>query len=76
MAESVIGLYKAECVNQDGPFKTIGQLELATCDWVDYYNNYRIHSAIGYLTPTEYEQAYHRHQHLPEPTGPGTTDPL
>lgn len=77
MAESVIGLYKAECVSQDGPFKTIGHLELATCDWVDYYNNHRIHSAIGYATPVEYEQAYHqRHQNLPEPTGPGITDPL
>jgi putative transposase len=59
MAESVIGLYKTECIGMDGPFKTIGQLELATCDWVDYYNNYRVHTSIGNITPIEYEMAYH-----------------
>ncbi len=59
MAESIIGLYKTECVQLDGPFRTVDELELATLDWVHYYNEYRLHSAIGYLTPIEYEQ-YHR----------------
>jgi putative transposase len=63
MAESVIGLYKTECVALDGPFKTITQLELATCDWVDYYNNHRVHSSIGMTTPVEYEMDYHQTQH-------------
>ncbi len=30
MAESVIGLYKRECVRHDGPFRTVDDLELAT----------------------------------------------
>lgn len=60
MAESIIGLYKAECVQLDGPFRTVDELELATLDWVHYYNEYRLHSAIGYLTPIEYEQLYYR----------------
>ena len=34
MAESLIGLYKTECVAADGPFRTVDDLELATCDWV------------------------------------------
>jgi len=59
MAESVIGLYKAECVHRDGPFHSLEQLELATCAWVDYYNRYRLHSSIGYVTPIEYEQAHY-----------------
>ena len=59
MAESVIGLYKTECVAIDGPFKTIEELELATLMWVDWYNNNRLHSSIGYLTPNEYEAAYY-----------------
>lgn len=59
MAESVIGLYKAECVKIDGPFKTVDELELATLMWVDWYNTGRLHSSIGYVPPTEYEAAYY-----------------
>jgi len=59
MAESLNGLYKAECTKLEGPWRTVQALELATCDWVDYWNNYRIHSALNYATPAEYEQAYY-----------------
>ena len=46
MAESVIGLYKAECVRRDGPFKTVDELELATLMWVDWFNTGRLHSSM------------------------------
>jgi putative transposase len=65
MAESVIGLYKRECVRHDGPFRTIDELELATLDWVDWFNHDRLHSAIGHVPPVEYEQEYYRH-HNPQ----------
>ncbi len=57
MAESVIGLYKNECVKIDGPFMTVDELELATLSWVQWFNEHRLHSSIGYLPPAEYEQA-------------------
>jgi len=60
MAESVIGLYKNECVKIDGPFMTVDELELATLSWVHWFNEHRLHSSIGYLPPVEYEQAYYR----------------
>lgn len=60
MAESVIGLYKAECVRLDGPFRTLDELELATLSWVHYFNEHRLHSAIGYVPPAEFEQEYYR----------------
>lgn len=47
MAESVVGLYKNECVKIDGPFKTVDELELATLDWVHWFNDNRLHSSIG-----------------------------
>lgn len=59
MAESVIGLYKNECVRRDGPFKTADELELATLMWVHWYNTGRLHSSIGYVPPAEYEDAYY-----------------
>ena len=39
MAESVIGLYKTECVHRDGPFRTVDDLELATLSWVHWFND-------------------------------------
>lgn len=61
MAESVIGLYKRECVRHDGPFRTVDELELATLDWVDWFNHDRLHSALAHRPPVEYEQQYYRH---------------
>jgi putative transposase len=60
MAESVIGLYKTECVRHDGPFRTVDDLELATLGWVHWFNTARLHSALNYRTPIEYEQDYYR----------------
>ena len=58
LAETTIGLYKTECVHHDGPFRTVDDLELATADWVHWFNTARLHSALNYLTPIEYEAAY------------------
>jgi putative transposase len=60
MAESVIGLYKTECVKIDGPFRTVDELELATLSWVHWFNENRLHSSIEYMTPLEKEQQYYR----------------
>ena len=68
MAESMIGLYKTECVEHEGPWRDVDALELATLNWVWWYNNIRLHSAIGYSTPVAHEHAYHRHNNpRPQP---------
>ena len=55
LAESVIGLYKTECVSHDGPFRGVDDLELATLSWVHWLNNDRLYSSIGFQTPIEHE---------------------
>jgi putative transposase len=55
LAETTIGLYKTELVNRKGPWKTIDQLELATLEWVDWYNHRRLHTACDGLPPVEFE---------------------
>ncbi len=60
LAESVVGLYKNECVKIDGPFRGVDDLELATLSWVHWFNENRLHSSIGYLTPIEMENQYYR----------------
>ena len=59
MAESIIGLFKAEVTKLHGPWKSVSQLEWETLKWVDWYNTKRLHSPIGYLTPTEAEEAFY-----------------
>ena len=60
MAESVIGLYKTECVRHDGPFRSVDDLELVTLSWVHWYNTARLHSSLDYTTPIEHETTYYR----------------
>lgn len=59
-AESLIGLYKLECVRRDGPFRTVDDLELATLNWVYWFNQNRLHSSLGLVPPIEYEHGYYR----------------
>jgi putative transposase len=60
LAETTIGLYKTELINRRGPWKTIDQVELATLEWVDWYNHRRLHGACEGLPPAEFEQTRER----------------
>lgn len=60
--ESVIGLYKTECVRRDGPVRSVEDLELATASWVHWCSTRRLHSKIGNVPPVEYEQSYYAQQ--------------
>ena len=60
MAESVIGLYKTECVRYEGPWRCVDDLDLATLNWVWWHNEIRRHGEIGHVPPIEYETTHHR----------------
>lgn len=62
MVESFNGIYKTELVKPFGPWKTTAQLEFATFEYIDWYNNRRLHEQLGMITPIEKEAAYY-HQH-------------
>jgi len=61
LAEAVNNLYKTELVYgpDQGPWKTVADLELATLGWVHWFNNQRLHGYLGDIPPAEYEDAYH-----------------
>jgi putative transposase len=58
LAETTIGLFKTEKIRREGPWKTLSDVELATLEWVDWFNNARLHSACGRLSPAQYEHRY------------------
>ena len=58
LAESVIGLFKTEVIHHAGPWKGLDDVELATLEWVWWFNNHRLMEALGYLPPAEYEKQF------------------
>lgn len=66
LAESIIGLFKAEVINFLGPWKSVRQVEWETLRWVDWYNSERLHSAIGYVTPQEAEENFYENLSVAE----------
>ncbi len=66
LAETIIGLYKAELITMQGPWRTIEDIELATLGWVHWWNTARLHSAIGNVPPAEFEAAHYAQQQLVE----------
>jgi len=62
MAESVIGIYKAEVIRHEGPCKGLEKVEFATLEWVDWFNNTRLLEPIGYVPLAEFEAAHYTHR--------------
>jgi transposase InsO family protein len=62
LAETINGLYKAEIIHRRGPWKTREAVELATLEWVSWFNNHRLLEPIGYIPPAEAEAHYWRQQ--------------
>ena len=59
LAESVIGLYKAEVIHHRGPWRGMDDVEYATLEWVDWFNNRRLLETNDYRPPIEMEQQYY-----------------
>jgi putative transposase len=59
-AESQIGLFKTELIRRHGPWRGLDHVELASLEWVDWFNNRRLHSACGNVPPVEYEHEHYR----------------
>jgi transposase InsO family protein len=59
LAETINGLYKAEVIWRRGPWRSFEAVEYATLEWVDWFNNRRLLSSIGYIPPAEAEANYY-----------------
>lgn len=55
------GLYKSELIYgpDQGPWKTVEDVELATLGWVHWYNTERLHGYLDDIPPAEAEEAHY-----------------
>lgn len=60
LAETINGLYKAEVIHRRAPWKTKESVELATLEWVAWFNHHRLLEPIGNIPPAEAEANYYR----------------
>src|SRR4030095_9526656 len=65
MAESIIGLFKTEVIQRNGPWRHLEAVEFATLEWVDWFNTRRLLEPIGYV----------RRQNTKSATMPGSQSP-
>jgi putative transposase len=59
LAESFNSLFKSELIYRKGPWRNVEHVEWATLNYVDWFNNRRIHESLGYVPPVEFEAHYH-----------------
>lgn len=60
LAETINGLYKAELIHRRAPWKTREAVELATLEWVSWFNHHRLLEPLGHIPPAEAEMNYYR----------------
>ena len=63
MAEAFNSLFKGECIRNPamrpkGGWASIGDVEIAVAEYVDWFNQRRLHGEIGHVPPAEFEQSH------------------
>lgn len=59
LAETINGLFKAEVIEHEGPWEGKKDVELATLNWVHWYNTKRLYGPLGYISPATAERNFY-----------------
>lgn len=59
LTETINGLYKAELIHRRAPWKTVESLELATLEWVTWFNHQRLREPLD-ASPAEAGDRYYQ----------------
>jgi putative transposase len=65
LAETINGLYKTELIRPRKPWRTIEDVEVATAQWIDWFNHRRLYEYCGDIPPVDLEAAYYAQQRRP-----------
>nr|WSY56918.1 integrase core domain-containing protein [Streptomyces sp. NBC_00886] len=63
---TISGPCAANLIKPSKPWHGLADVELTTAEWVDWFNNQRLHTAIGDSPPHEHETSFYA-QHQPQP---------
>ncbi|AVH54516.1 MULTISPECIES: integrase core domain-containing protein [Streptomyces] len=55
LAEAFNSLFKAELIRNKGPWTGLNDLEVAVAEYIDWFNQRRLHGELGHVPPAEYE---------------------
>ena len=69
LAETVIGLFNTEVIYRDGPWRGFEDVEMATLEWVAWFNQERLLEPLGYVLPAEFEAPYYETDTAHTPVG-------
>lgn len=75
LAETINGLYKTELVRNQGPWRGLDELEIATLEWVDWFNHRRLFHDLGRVPPAEFEDLYYHQEVTAHRAETQTTEP-
>ena len=75
LAETIIGLYKTQLIRNRGPWRGLDDLELATLEWVDWFNHRRLFHELGRIPPAEFETNHYRQDESHHQVETHTTEP-
>ena len=65
LTETVNRLYKSEMIEYlQEQWHGVNDVKLTTLEWVNWFNNKRLHSAIVYVSPFEFEMRYYDNLNL------------
>ena len=59
VAEAFNSLYKSELIRNKGPWIGVTDVEIATAEYLDWFNHRRLHGEIGHIPPAELENNHY-----------------
>ena len=65
LAETIIGLFKAEVIRRCGPWRSAAEVEFAVLEWVHWFNRRRLLAPLGYVSPAQFEEAHYQANFTP-----------
>jgi putative transposase len=69
LAETTVGSFKNELIRRQGPWRDVNQVELATAEWVVWFNTERPHEYLDDFTPETVEKLHYDHRRTPPKAG-------
>lgn len=58
LAEAYNSLFKAELIRNKGPWYGINDVEIAVAEYIDWFNECRLHGELGQVPPAEFEMMH------------------